>query len=104
MKASASRHSAAPAGSCGLQARLSRASASAGAELSMESTRGAPASGDTVAIRSADGRWLARAAWSPESQIRARVWSFDETETVDAAFFDRRVLVVALLARIELPD
>ncbi|MBK7589951.1 MAG: class I SAM-dependent methyltransferase [Betaproteobacteria bacterium] len=53
--------------------------------------RGAPASGDTVAIRSADGRWLARAAWSPESQIRARVWSFDETETVDAAFFDRRV-------------
>jgi 23S rRNA (cytosine1962-C5)-methyltransferase len=53
--------------------------------------RGAAAGGDTVAIRAADGRWLAWAAFSPASQIRARVWSFDPAETVDDAFFDRRI-------------
>jgi len=51
----------------------------------------APAAGDTVGVRAADGRWLARAAFSPASQIRARVWSFDSAETVDDAFFDRRI-------------
>jgi 23S rRNA (cytosine1962-C5)-methyltransferase len=53
--------------------------------------RGTPAAGDTVAVRSADGRWLARAAFSPDSQIRARVWSFDPAEAVDPGFFDRRI-------------
>ena len=33
----------------------------------------------------------ARAAWSPASQIRARAWTFDEGETVDRAFFQRRI-------------
>jgi 23S rRNA G2069 N7-methylase RlmK/C1962 C5-methylase RlmI len=33
--------------------------------------------GDTVDVVSAEGRPLARAAWSPASQIRARIWSFD---------------------------
>jgi len=41
---------------------------------------GSPASGDTVQVRASDGRFLAWAAWSPQSQIRARVWSFEETE------------------------
>ena len=35
--------------------------------------RGAPQSGDTVDVRAADGRFLAWAAYSPASQIRARV-------------------------------
>ena len=38
---------------------------------------GNPASGDTVELRSADGEWLAVAAYSPESQIRARVWAWN---------------------------
>jgi 23S rRNA (cytosine1962-C5)-methyltransferase len=42
--------------------------------------------GETVAIRSAEGRFLAYAAISPRSQIRARAWSFDEGETIDADF------------------
>jgi 23S rRNA (cytosine1962-C5)-methyltransferase len=54
-------------------------------------------SGDTVEIVSAQGEPLARAAFSPESQIRARVWSFDPRETIDDAFFKRRV--AAALAR-----
>ncbi|MGB0127417.1 MAG: 23S rRNA (cytosine(1962)-C(5))-methyltransferase RlmI, partial [Rhodocyclaceae bacterium] len=53
--------------------------------------------GDTVEIVSAQGEPLARAAFSPESQIRARVWTFDPRETVDDAFFKRRV--AAALAR-----
>ncbi|MPW18897.1 methyltransferase domain-containing protein [Paraburkholderia sp. CNPSo 3157] len=52
---------------------------------------GKPAAGATVLVRAHDGRFLARAAWSPHSQIRARVWSFDENEPVDHAFFKRRV-------------
>src|SRR5690554_544239 len=62
---------------------------------------GKPASGATVEVHAHDGRWLARAAWSPQSQIRARVWTFDETEVVDNTFFLRR-LTLALQARQEL--
>lgn len=49
------------------------------------------ASGATVDVVSASGAFLARAAYSPVSQIRARVWTFDPRETVDNAFFARRV-------------
>ena len=52
---------------------------------------GKPAAGATVIVRAHDGRFLARAAYSPHSQIRARVWSFDENEPVDHALFKRRV-------------
>lgn len=47
--------------------------------------------GETVEVRSAEGAFVARAAYSPESQIRARVWTFDARETVDAAFIAKRV-------------
>lgn len=58
---------------------------------------GNPASGATVDVRAADGAFLARAAYSPSSQIRARVWSFDPDEMIDADFFRRRIS--AALAR-----
>ncbi len=48
-------------------------------------------SGDTVDIVADDGRPLGRAAFSPKSQIRARLWTFDPEETIDDAFFKRRV-------------
>ena len=57
----------------------------------LEKVDGNPVSGDTVEVRSADGQALALAAWSPQSQIRARVWSFDPGERVDAGFFRRRI-------------
>ena len=47
--------------------------------------------GDTVTVVDSDGTELARAAWSPESQIRARVWSFDPQQAIDHAFFKRAV-------------
>jgi 23S rRNA (cytosine1962-C5)-methyltransferase len=52
---------------------------------------GTPGSGDTVEVRSSDGRFLAWAAYSPESQIRARVWSFEEAELPGPALFRRRL-------------
>ncbi|HNE16386.1 MAG TPA: 23S rRNA (cytosine(1962)-C(5))-methyltransferase RlmI, partial [Rhodocyclaceae bacterium] len=47
--------------------------------------------GDTVIVKDAQGTPLARAAWSPSSQIRARVWSFDPDQSVDHAWFKRAV-------------
>lgn len=47
--------------------------------------------GATALVQSASGQFLARAAWSPQSQIRARVWSFDENEPIDHALIKRRV-------------
>ncbi|MGQ9861857.1 MAG: class I SAM-dependent rRNA methyltransferase [Thiobacillaceae bacterium] len=53
--------------------------------------RGDPQAGDTVAVKSADGAFLAWAAYSPKSQIAARVWSFRESEVVDADLIGRRL-------------
>jgi len=55
--------------------------------------------GDTVEVVDAGGRRLAKAAFSPSSQIRARVWSFDPDEIIDDAFFKR--CVAAAVARRE---
>jgi 23S rRNA (cytosine1962-C5)-methyltransferase len=59
--------------------------------------------GDTVTIQAADGRPLAKAAYSPHSKIRARVWSFDLATTIDHAFFKRRV-AAAVARRAHLPE
>ena len=52
---------------------------------------GKPASGETINLLSFKGDFLARAAYSPHSQIRARVWTFDPDEEVDADFFRKRI-------------
>ncbi len=49
--------------------------------------RGSADAGETVRVESAEGQFLAWAAFSPSSKIRARVWSFTETERIDASFF-----------------
>jgi 23S rRNA (cytosine1962-C5)-methyltransferase len=50
-----------------------------------------PAPGDTVEIVDSAGNFLALAAYSPASQIRARVWSFAEGVPIDREFFRRRL-------------
>ncbi len=57
----------------------------------VEGLDGEPDSGATVEIVAAGGERLGRAAYSPASQIRARVWSFEPGEGIDAAFFRRRL-------------
>ena len=52
---------------------------------------GKPHLGDTVEICDSKGKWLARGAWSPDSQIRIRMWTFNEHEVIDNTFFLRRL-------------
>jgi len=47
-------------------------------------------SGSTVDLLSSDKKFLARASYSPTSQIRARVWTF-EKESIDKEFFRRKI-------------
>jgi 23S rRNA (cytosine1962-C5)-methyltransferase len=68
----------------------------------IERVTGKPAAGDTVEVKDSSGKMLARAAYSPKSQIRARVWTFGAAEEVDAAFFRNRVMR-ALALREALP-
>jgi 23S rRNA (cytosine1962-C5)-methyltransferase len=58
--------------------------------------------GETVRVESGEGQFLAWAAYSPQSLIRLRAWSFDEAERIDAAFFARRI-GAAIAARSRLP-
>jgi len=47
--------------------------------------------GATVEVFSADGKWLARGAYSPHSQIQVRIWTFDPVEEINADFFHKRI-------------
>ena len=47
--------------------------------------------GETVRVESHKGDFLAWAAFSPASKIRARAWSFDPEQRIDAAFLASKV-------------
>lgn len=57
---------------------------------------GEPTLGQTVDVFAHDGKWLAKAAYSPHSQIRARVWSFEKCQ-IDKEFFIKRIQDAQLL-------
>ena len=57
----------------------------------IERVDGTPVSGDTLPVRDNAGNFLAWAAYNPDSQITARVWSWNEGESIDAAFFHRKI-------------
>ncbi len=52
---------------------------------------GTPGMGETVEVRAAKGEFLAWAAFSPDSQIRLRVWSFDPDTVIGPDFFCQRL-------------
>ena len=61
---------------------------------------GKPESGETIEIHSSTGEFLAIAAYSPQSQIVARVWGWERRE-IDAEFFQLRIgRAVALRAHL----
>lgn len=60
--------------------------------------KGSADSGETVRVDADDGQFLGWAAFSPQSKIRARVWSFDAQQRIDGAFFQSRIQA-AVLAR-----
>ena len=53
--------------------------------------KGAAEPGETVRVESHSGQFLAWAAYSPASRIKARVWSFDEAQFIDAAFIGQLI-------------
>ena len=58
----------------------------------IQNVKGGPGIGETVEVFSADGALLGRGAYSPQSQIRVRMWSFDPEEPVDEEMFRCRLL------------
>ena len=65
--------------------------------------KGGGDAGETVRVESGTGEFLAWAAFSPQSKIRARAWSFDETQRIDAAFIAQRCeQAVAARARFDI--
>jgi len=58
---------------------------------SVATLKGRARPGDTVVVEDEHGVAMGRAAWSPASKIRARMWTFDPAEIVDHAFFKRRI-------------
>jgi 23S rRNA (cytosine1962-C5)-methyltransferase len=58
----------------------------------IDRVEGEPPAGATVDVIASSGELLGRGAYSPASQIRARVWTFDANETIDAAFLRRRLM------------
>src|SRR5262245_29837610 len=56
----------------------------------IQKVEGEPVSGGTVDLLSSESKFIARASYSPTSQIRVRVWTFEE-EPVDQEFFRKRI-------------
>jgi len=55
------------------------------------SVTGAPGNGALVAVRASDQRFLAWAAYSPGSSIRARCWSFAEADRINTHWLASRI-------------
>jgi 23S rRNA (cytosine1962-C5)-methyltransferase len=53
--------------------------------------KGGADAGETVRVEAAGGQFLGWAAFSPTSKIRARIWSFDENQRIDADFFQQSI-------------
>lgn len=66
--------------------------------------KGKPGLGDTVDVLDTRGSFLGRAAYSPHSQICARVWTFDANEQIDLTFFQGRFERALRMRQAVLPE
>ena len=57
----------------------------------IQKVTGSPERGETVDLLTAGGQFLGRGAWSPQSQMSVRMWSFAD-EVIDAEFFSKKIL------------
>ncbi len=53
--------------------------------------QGHPEQGDAIDILDASGEWMARGTWSAESQIRARIFTWQPDELIDAGMISSRI-------------
>jgi 23S rRNA (cytosine1962-C5)-methyltransferase len=53
---------------------------------------GSPKPGETVDVVSSNGEFLAKAAFNSNSNISGRVWTWNQSETVDENFLEKRLL------------
>ena len=60
-------------------------------DTAVQSINGKIKSGDTVKVLSHDGRFLAWAAYSKDSTLRARCWSFNEDDRIDAHWIETKI-------------
>jgi len=56
----------------------------------IQKVTGSPGLGETVEVLTAGGLFMGRGAWSPESQMSVRMWSFTDTE-IGPDFFRRKI-------------
>ena len=67
--------------------------------------KGGADAGETVRVEGHDGRFLAWAAFSPASKIRARAWSFEEGDRIEPAFLRKRLQdALQLRDRLKVPS
>ncbi len=57
----------------------------------IKTIEGNPGLGETIAVHDVQGQFLAWAAYSPNSQIRSRIWTWDENQAIDQSFFRERI-------------
>jgi len=57
----------------------------------IEKINGNPGQGETVRIVDSQNNFLAWAAYSPKSQISARIWTWDECDVVNSEFINNRI-------------
>jgi 23S rRNA (cytosine1962-C5)-methyltransferase len=57
----------------------------------IEKVEGNPPNGETVQIFTSNKTLVGSGSFSPSSQIRVRVWSFDTEEKIDMGFFRRKI-------------
>lgn len=69
----------------------------------IEQVAGSPESGETVLVQDAAGEPLGQAAYSPASQMRARMWTGDPDQVVGADFFRGRLQTALELRRVSVP-
>jgi len=52
---------------------------------------GDPVCGDTIRVLDSNGTYLATGSYSPVSQIRSRIWTWDANDLIDSNFFQNKL-------------
>ena len=66
---------------------------------------GTPQDGETVDILDSYKRWLARGAYSAQSKICIRIWTWDEAEDISSDYFNKRLQQsITLRSALQIPQ